>query len=62
MLVSYPALTIHYTVMQETDDAKDRADLIMTNVIPLGQRFYPSESSFPLRSCFDLFSTCLSNL
>jgi nuclear pore complex protein Nup155 len=42
--------------MQETDDAKDRADLIMTNVIPLGQRFYPSESSFPLRSFLDLFS------
>jgi len=42
--------------MQETDDPKDRADLIMTNVIPLGQRFYPSESSFPLRSCFGLFS------
>ena len=44
--------------MQETDDAKDRADLVMTNVIPLGQRFYPSESSFPLRSWFDLFSRC----
>ena len=47
---SYPMLTIRHVVMQETDDAKDRADLIMTNVIPLGQRFYPSESSFPLRS------------
>ena len=48
--------------MQETDDAKERADLIMTNVIPLGHRFYPSESSFPLRSWFDLFSRRLSKL
>ncbi|KDR84906.1 hypothetical protein GALMADRAFT_233368 [Galerina marginata CBS 339.88] len=36
-------------VMQETDDPKERADLIMGRVIPLGQRFYPSESAFPLR-------------
>lgn len=48
--------------MQETDDAKDRADLIMTNVIPLGQRFYPSESSFPLRSCPICFSRRIPNL
>ena len=48
--------------MQETDDAKDRADLIMTNVVPLGQRFYPSESSFPLRSYFDLFYRRTPNL
>ena len=47
---NYPVLNVRPVVMQETDDAKDRADLIMTNVIPLGQRFYPSESSFPLRS------------
>ncbi|KAF8971407.1 nucleoporin [Flammula alnicola] len=36
-------------IMQETDDPKDRADLIMGRVVPLGQRFYPSESAFPLR-------------
>ena len=51
IIIVNPVLTVRYVlVMQETDDAKDRADLIMTNVIPLGQRFYPSESSFPLRS------------
>ncbi|KAF9481024.1 nucleoporin [Pholiota conissans] len=36
-------------IMQETDDPKDRADLIMGRVVPLGQRFYPSESAFPMR-------------
>ena len=30
-------------------DAKVAADRIMGQVIPLGQRFYPSESAFPLR-------------
>jgi len=41
--------------MEETDDPKDRADLIMGRVVPLGQRFYPSESAFPLRRCSFLF-------
>ncbi|KAH9487013.1 putative nucleoporin [Psilocybe cubensis] len=36
-------------IMNETDDPVERADLIMARVIPLGQRFYPSESSFPTR-------------
>ena len=35
--------------MQESDDPKERADIIMNRVVPLGQRFYPSESSFPTR-------------
>ncbi|PPQ62740.1 hypothetical protein CVT24_000434 [Panaeolus cyanescens] len=36
-------------IMQETEDAKERADLIQARVVPLGQRFYPSECAFPLR-------------
>ena len=36
--------------MQETDDPIERADAIMGRVVPLGQRFYPSESAFPLRT------------
>ncbi|KIM48278.1 hypothetical protein M413DRAFT_439999 [Hebeloma cylindrosporum] len=36
-------------IMEETDDAKERSDIIMARIIPLGQRFYPSESAFPLR-------------
>ncbi|KJA29400.1 hypothetical protein HYPSUDRAFT_32851 [Hypholoma sublateritium FD-334 SS-4] len=36
-------------IMQETDDPIERADAIMGRVVPLGQRFYPSESAFPLR-------------
>jgi len=35
-------------VLQETEDPKDRADLILTRFVPLGQRFYPSECAFPL--------------
>jgi len=35
--------------MEETDDQKERSDVIMARVVPLGQRFYPSESAFPLR-------------
>ncbi len=33
-------------------DAKAAADRIMGRVIPLGQRFYPSEGAFPLRKSF----------
>ncbi|CAA7258664.1 unnamed protein product [Cyclocybe aegerita] len=36
-------------IMEETDVPADRADLIQSRVVPLGQRFYPSESAFPLR-------------
>lgn len=35
--------------MEETDVPAERADLIISRVIPLGQRFYPSECAFPLR-------------
>lgn len=34
--------------MEETDVPAERADLIVSRVIPLGQRFYPSECAFPL--------------
>ena len=33
----------------EGADAKVAADRIVGKVIPLGQRFYPSQSAFPLR-------------
>src|SRR5258708_5977284 len=36
-------------VMEETDVPAERADIIMSRVIPLGQRFYPSQCAFPLR-------------
>lgn len=32
-------------------DAQVQADLLVAQVIPLGQRFYPSESAFPLSGC-----------
>lgn len=35
--------------MEETDVPAERADIIISRVIPLGQRFYPSECAFPLR-------------
>jgi len=38
-------------VMEETDVPAERADIIISRVIPLGQRFYPSEGAFPLREC-----------
>jgi len=34
--------------MEETNVPADRADLILARVVPLGQRFYPSECAFPL--------------
>lgn len=37
------------TLAIENVDAKIAADRIMAKVVPLGQRFYPSESAFPLR-------------
>lgn len=30
-------------------DPKDGADKLLSKIVPLGQRFYPSESAFPLR-------------
>ena len=42
-------------VEAETNDPKERADFVRSRVVPLGQRFYPSESAFPLRWCFPRF-------
>ncbi len=33
----------------------ERADIIISRVIPLGQRFYPSEGAFPLREWSGLY-------
>lgn len=33
-------------------DPREAADRLVAKVIPLGQRFYPSECAFPLRECF----------
>lgn len=40
-------------------DAQTNADRIIAKIVPLGQRFYPSESAFPLRESFfcHLFTT-----
>ena len=32
-------------------DPNDAADRLVAKVVPLGQRFYPSECAFPLRKC-----------
>jgi len=36
-------------LLRENTDPSTTADLIVARVVPLGQRFYPSESAFPLR-------------
>ncbi|KAF8230634.1 nucleoporin [Tricholoma matsutake] len=36
-------------ILRENADPSTTADLIIARVVPLGQRFYPSESAFPLR-------------
>ncbi|KAG9314302.1 nucleoporin [Chiua virens] len=35
--------------LEKDADAQTHADHIITSVVPLGKRFYPSESAFPLR-------------
>ncbi|KAJ7225588.1 nucleoporin [Mycena pura] len=40
---------IFQDIVEGDDDALATADQIMAKVVPLGQRFYPSESAFPLR-------------
>lgn len=40
------------SVLCEDTDPSTTADLIISRVVPLGQRFYPSESAFPLRMFF----------
>jgi hypothetical protein len=42
--VSYPP-----AALEPDADAQTNADRIIAKVVPLGQRFYPSESAFPLR-------------
>ena len=38
-------------VLDGDSNPRKVADLLMSKIVPLGQRFYPSESAFPLRSC-----------
>jgi nuclear pore complex protein Nup155 len=37
--------------MEAGVDPQITADRIIAKAVPLGQRFYPSESAFPLRKC-----------
>ncbi len=41
---------ILYLVLNENLETTATADLILSRVVPLGQRFYPSTSAFPLRA------------
>ncbi|TFK41242.1 nucleoporin [Crucibulum laeve] len=36
-------------VLQEVSDAVTQSELLVSRIVPLGQRFYPSDSAFPLR-------------
>ena len=49
-------LTYSITAIEGVD-AKVAADRIMARVVTLGQRFYPSESAFPLREYLGLISS-----
>ncbi|KAJ6575033.1 nucleoporin [Mycena capillaripes] len=40
---------IFQDILEGEDDTLTTADQIIAKVVPLGQRFYPSESAFPLR-------------
>ncbi|KAJ7932473.1 nucleoporin [Mycena leptocephala] len=40
---------IFQDILEGDDDTLSTADQIIAKVVPLGQRFYPSESAFPLR-------------
>ncbi|KAJ7103618.1 nucleoporin [Mycena belliarum] len=40
---------IFQDILEGQDDTLSTADQIIARVVPLGQRFYPSESAFPLR-------------
>lgn len=37
------------SALEKDADAQTHADHIIASVVPLGKRFYPSESAFPLR-------------
>ncbi|KAJ7596975.1 nucleoporin [Mycena floridula] len=41
-------------ILEEEEDPLVQADQVIAKVVPLGQRFYPSESAFPLRPMSDL--------
>ncbi|THV07704.1 nucleoporin [Dendrothele bispora CBS 962.96] len=41
-------------IVGDTTDPQVQADQVVPSVVPLGQRFYPSESAFPLRNVADL--------
>jgi nuclear pore complex protein Nup155 len=50
--VAFTSLHSHMRIALEPDaDAQINADRIISKIVPLGQRFYPSESAFPLREC-----------
>ncbi|THV01851.1 hypothetical protein K435DRAFT_654572 [Dendrothele bispora CBS 962.96] len=36
-------------IIGDTTDPQAQADQVVRSIVPLGQRFYPSESAFPLR-------------
>lgn len=52
------------SALERDTDAQTHADHIIASVVPLGKRFYPSESAFPLRtstvsaSSMDLIEAC----
>lgn len=58
-----------FLVLDEKLETTVTADMIQSRVIPLGQRFYPSTSAFPLRmwinrirgDCADEFYRTCSN-
>lgn len=41
-------------VLKEGAEPSTTADLIMARIVPLGKRFFPSESAFPLRTSYTL--------
>jgi hypothetical protein len=43
-----------FSIALEGVDPSDAADRLVAKVVPLGQRFYPSECAFPLRKCSTL--------
>lgn len=45
-----------FAVTREETDTQTTADVIVSRVVPLGKRFYPSESAFPLRRSFNILS------
>jgi nuclear pore complex protein Nup155 len=54
-------LTMILLAMGVDSDPQAAADRIISKVIPLGQRFYPSQSAFPLRECLTVFHNLQQN-